>query len=118
MEFHLNLASPQDDSVDSGASNSSVDEDGVFVTRELFPQSKGMGFGQDSSSSSSSAAADLGLRSCDFGGNQQKQVKRSRRGPRSRSSQYRGVTFYRRTGRWESHIWLAKKTKVCPFLLF
>ncbi|XP_068313779.1 uncharacterized protein [Pyrus communis] len=25
--------------------------------------------------------------------------------PRSRSSQYRGVTFYRRTGRWESHIW-------------
>lgn len=32
--------------------------------------------------------------------------KKSRRGPRSRSSQYRGVTFYRRTGRWESHIWL------------
>ncbi|KAJ6742598.1 AP2 DOMAIN TRANSCRIPTION FACTOR [Salix viminalis] len=36
---------------------------------------------------------------------QQKPVKKSRRGPRSRSSQYRGVTFYRRTGRWESHIW-------------
>lgn len=36
----------------------------------------------------------------------QPQVKKSRRGPRSRSSQYRGVTFYRRTGRWESHIWL------------
>uniref|UniRef100_A0A803P3U9 AP2/ERF domain-containing protein n=1 Tax=Cannabis sativa TaxID=3483 RepID=A0A803P3U9_CANSA len=36
---------------------------------------------------------------------QNKQVKKSRRGPRSRSSQYRGVTFYRRTGRWESHIW-------------
>lgn len=33
-------------------------------------------------------------------------LKKSRRGPRSRSSQYRGVTFYRRTGRWESHIWL------------
>ncbi|KAJ0245905.1 AP2-like ethylene-responsive transcription factor TOE2 [Hirschfeldia incana] len=32
-------------------------------------------------------------------------VKKSRRGPRSKSSQYRGVTFYRRTGRWESHIW-------------
>jgi AP2-like factor (euAP2 lineage) len=32
---------------------------------------------------------------------------KSRRGPRSRSSQYRGVTFYRRTGRWESHIWSA-----------
>ncbi|RRT54608.1 hypothetical protein B296_00043202 [Ensete ventricosum] len=26
-------------------------------------------------------------------------LKKSRRGPRSRSSQYRGVTFYRRTGR-------------------
>ncbi|KAI3819762.1 hypothetical protein L1987_13611 [Smallanthus sonchifolius] len=43
---------------------------------------------------------------------QQKQIvqpnrvgKKSRRGPRSKSSQYRGVTFYRRTGRWESHIW-------------
>ncbi|CAL9071111.1 unnamed protein product [Musa textilis] len=32
-------------------------------------------------------------------------AKRTRRGPRSRSSQFRGVTFYRRTGRWESHIW-------------
>lgn len=37
---------------------------------------------------------------------QRQQAKKSRRGPRSRSSQYRGVTFYRRTGRWESHIWL------------
>lgn len=36
---------------------------------------------------------------------QQQQMRKSRRGPRSRSSQYRGVTFYRRTGRWESHIW-------------
>ncbi|CAL9209996.1 unnamed protein product, partial [Musa hybrid cultivar] len=36
---------------------------------------------------------------------QQQPVRKSRRGPRSRSSQYRGVTFYRRTGRWESHIW-------------
>ncbi|XP_074560951.1 APETALA2-like protein 3 [Curcuma longa] len=35
----------------------------------------------------------------------QQQAKKRRRGPRSRSSQYRGVTFYRRTGRWESHIW-------------
>ncbi|XP_076913892.1 AP2-like ethylene-responsive transcription factor TOE3 [Bidens hawaiensis] len=33
------------------------------------------------------------------------QVKKSRRGPPSKSSPYRGVTFYRRTGRWESHIW-------------
>ncbi|KAK4280047.1 hypothetical protein QN277_011722 [Acacia crassicarpa] len=35
----------------------------------------------------------------------QPQIRKSRRGPRSRSSEYRGVTFYRRTGRWESHIW-------------
>ncbi|XP_035840837.1 LRR receptor kinase SERK2 isoform X8 [Helianthus annuus] len=33
------------------------------------------------------------------------QAKKSRRGPRSRGSQYHGVTFYRRTGRWESHTW-------------
>ncbi|EOA27476.1 hypothetical protein CARUB_v10023614mg [Capsella rubella] len=41
-------------------------------------------------------------------GNKQEMLvmkKKSRRGPRSRSSNYRGVTFYRRTGRWESHIW-------------
>ncbi|KAK9062999.1 hypothetical protein SSX86_016869 [Deinandra increscens subsp. villosa] len=31
--------------------------------------------------------------------------RKSRRGPTSKSSPYRGVTFYRRTGRWESHIW-------------
>ncbi|XP_076911742.1 ethylene-responsive transcription factor RAP2-7-like [Bidens hawaiensis] len=30
---------------------------------------------------------------------------KSRRGPPSKSSPYRGVTFYRRTGRWEAHIW-------------
>ncbi|KAG5043730.1 hypothetical protein JHK87_007645 [Glycine soja] len=44
-------------------------------------------------------------------------VKKSRRGPRSRSSQYRGVTFYRRTGRWESHIWDCGKQVylVCGF---
>ncbi|CAL0333453.1 unnamed protein product [Lupinus luteus] len=35
----------------------------------------------------------------------QPQIKKRRRGPRSRSSQFRGVTLYRRTGRWESHIW-------------
>lgn len=44
---------------------------------------------------------DLGCRE-----QQRPQIRKSRRGPRSRSSQYRGVTFYRRTGRWESHIWL------------
>ena len=47
----------------------------------------------------------------------QQQVKKSRRGPRSRSSQYRGVTFYRRTGRWESHIWLVLSNRWCPVIL-
>lgn len=44
------------------------------------------------------------------------QVKKSRRGPRSRSSQYRGVTFYRRTGRWESHIWLVNTSIFFDFV--
>lgn len=35
----------------------------------------------------------------------QPQARRRRRGPKSQSSEFRGVTFYRRTGRWESHIW-------------
>lgn len=45
-------------------------------------------------------------------------VKKSRRGPRSRSSQYRGVTFYRRTGRWESHIWLILLNRLCISFAF
>jgi hypothetical protein len=32
-------------------------------------------------------------------------AKRTRRGPQSGSCEYRGVTFYKRTSRWESHIW-------------
>lgn len=39
-------------------------------------------------------------------------LKKSRRGPRSRSSQYRGVTYYRRTGRWESHIWYTNMSAI------
>lgn len=42
--------------------------------------------------------------------------RKNRRGPRSRSSQYRGVTFYRRTGRWESHIWLDPQPSPTQFL--
>lgn len=82
-----------------------------FVTKELFPLTGG-----------ESAAPPLQQQqwldlSGNYGGfpmeqrivvappSQRQPVKKSRRGPRSRSSQYRGVTFYRRTGRWESHIW-------------
>ncbi|XP_020215051.1 ethylene-responsive transcription factor RAP2-7 isoform X2 [Cajanus cajan] len=86
------------------------------VTRELFPVSGG---GTKGESDTPSLSARNGLVDLSFdreGGNgamkvvqpqvqPQQPAKKSRRGPRSRSSQYRGVTFYRRTGRWESHIW-------------
>ncbi|XP_073124941.1 ethylene-responsive transcription factor RAP2-7-like isoform X2 [Henckelia pumila] len=52
-----------------------------------------------------SGGVDMGFCKAQFPAQQQPQARKSRRGPRSRSSQYRGVTFYRRTGRWESHIW-------------
>ncbi|KAL3530640.1 hypothetical protein ACH5RR_009962 [Cinchona calisaya] len=72
-----------------------------FVTQNLFPVSE-PGPGTDPNRSNGRNWVDLS-----FGQQRphQQQVKKSRRGPRSKSSQYRGVTFYRRTGRWESHIW-------------
>ncbi|GFP95671.1 ethylene-responsive transcription factor rap2-7 [Phtheirospermum japonicum] len=78
-----------------------------LVTRELFPLSR---LGELDLSGQISGALELPF---DHGPprlevqpqEQQVQARKSRRGPRSRSSQYRGVTFYRRTGRWESHIW-------------
>nr|QNI23742.1 AP2/ERF transcription factor [Camptotheca acuminata] len=91
-----------------------------FVTQQLFPVSENGGLTQGHSLASSSTSllpncVDLSFNQAVSGGlqdvrviqpqKQQQQVKKSRRGPRSRSSQYRGVTFYRRTGRWESHIW-------------
>ncbi|XAR72082.1 hypothetical protein NMG60_11018586 [Bertholletia excelsa] len=84
-----------------------------LVTRQLFPAAGG-GDSKDFGSGSSLLRPQcLNLSFPDSGGGtelrnfhqQKQQVKKSRRGPRSRSSQYRGVTFYRRTGRWESHIW-------------
>lgn len=93
------------------------------VTHQFFPVDDSSETGAAAAASSSSAfprAHWVGVKFCqaDSAGpgkpaerspqqNQQQQpMKKSRRGPRSRSSQYRGVTFYRRTGRWESHIWL------------
>ncbi|XAR59806.1 hypothetical protein NMG60_11015784 [Bertholletia excelsa] len=76
-----------------------------FVTRQLFPVSA-KGHGLTSSGYSLNQATIGGSQEMKVPQQQQhQQVKKSRRGPRSRSSQYRGVTFYRRTGRWESHIW-------------
>ena len=94
-----------------------------FVTRQLFPMTDEVAGGErkmepplDFGSSSqtpshnqqwlklsvSGSGSSIGS---DHPAANKQQVRRSRRGPRSRSSQYRGVTFYRRTGRWESHIW-------------
>jgi len=85
----------------------------VTATKELFPVSAENWQGQSSTSSVEARKSSMDLSLDRQNGEvkvvqvqqQQPQVKKSRRGPRSRSSQYRGVTFYRRTGRWESHIW-------------
>ncbi|KAG6417942.1 hypothetical protein SASPL_120139 [Salvia splendens] len=73
--FDLNLNNCDGRSVESSSSNDdtcSRRASSALVTRDLFPLSA-----------------------------VQAQARKGRRGPRSRSSQYRGVTFYRRTGRWE-----------------
>ncbi|KAG9129601.1 hypothetical protein Leryth_014438 [Lithospermum erythrorhizon] len=116
---------------ESGTSNSSIHNaeagDDELVTRQLFPvttsmdQAKESNFVNESIDQRTSISCPFGLT---FGGQnlnarngemrfvsqpkqqqQQQQPVKSRRGPKSRSSEYRGVTFYRRTGRWESHIW-------------
>lgn len=87
----------------------------VSATKELFPASAENWQGQSSTSSFQDRKSLVDLSLDRQNGEvkvvqvqQQPQVKKSRRGPRSRSSQYRGVTFYRRTGRWESHIWFVQ----------
>ncbi|WOL00478.1 AP2-like ethylene-responsive transcription factor TOE3 isoform X2 [Canna indica] len=124
--------STDDDDDDDNSSSSAVEPDGgdcrIFgfsvpgrepaVTRQFFPVEE-----EEVVESAAAAAAAAGSalppahwvgvqfsQSSEMGGGRvadasQQPVKKSRRGPRSRSSQYRGVTFYRRTGRWESHIW-------------
>jgi len=100
--------------VDCDNNNDDGDDSGDR-TIQLFPVACGIkNVGGESQSSSTMQMQWSGVGECRDQGSpsehgivaQQKPVKKSRRGPRSRSSQYRGVTFYRRTGRWESHIWL------------
>ncbi|KAH8505579.1 hypothetical protein H0E87_012707 [Populus deltoides] len=99
--------------VDCDNNNDDGDDSGDR-TIQLFPVACGIkNVGGESQSSSTMQMQWSGVGECRDQGSpsehgivaQQKPVKKSRRGPRSRSSQYRGVTFYRRTGRWESHIW-------------
>ncbi|XXG81086.1 hypothetical protein AAC387_Pa09g1804 [Persea americana] len=81
-----------------------------FVTRQLFPVESGGAVAGFRSAPAVRHRAVLSFGQPDLGRLTEVKVspppvKKSRRGPRSKSSQYRGVTFYRRTGRWESHIW-------------
>ncbi|KAA3461363.1 floral homeotic protein APETALA 2-like isoform X1 [Gossypium australe] len=87
----------------------SMESEAGPVTRQFFPVDQEQETG---SSSGFPQAHWVGVRFCqsephapEKSGEVSQPMKKSRRGPRSRSSQYRGVTFYRRTGRWESHIW-------------
>uniref|UniRef100_A0A2P2MS27 Ethylene-responsive transcription factor RAP2-7 isoform X2 n=1 Tax=Rhizophora mucronata TaxID=61149 RepID=A0A2P2MS27_RHIMU len=88
--------------------NEKESENDAVATKELFPLSLEQGSSRNCMDLSFERPQGIG----GGGGGEvrvtqqaSQQVKKSRRGPRSRSSQYRGVTFYRRTGRWESHIW-------------
>uniref|UniRef100_A0A6N2MBP5 AP2/ERF domain-containing protein n=1 Tax=Salix viminalis TaxID=40686 RepID=A0A6N2MBP5_SALVM len=85
-----------------------------FTTQQLFPGSTGMGLNFQPGLAVTSGTRPQWLKLSQMGSSpeaelnvqqKQQQTRKSRRGPRSKSSQYRGVTFYRRTGRWESHIW-------------
>ncbi|XP_011027030.1 PREDICTED: ethylene-responsive transcription factor RAP2-7 isoform X4 [Populus euphratica] len=86
-----------------------------FTTQQLFPESTGLELNFQPGLAVASATRPQWLKLSQMGSSpeaepknvqqKQQQARKSRRGPRSRSSQYRGVTFYRRTGRWESHIW-------------
>ncbi|KAF7804498.1 Floral homeotic protein APETALA 2 [Senna tora] len=125
---YYNFGILKKNAVDDGASSEAVDisqaEGGSIRTIQLFPVSSA-GYNDLTheleighrfpDSSSTKGWLDFSHKEIGCGGEpelsklsllqQRPQVKKSRRGPRSRSSQYRGVTFYRRTGRWESHIW-------------
>ncbi|WOL19085.1 hypothetical protein Cni_G27882 [Canna indica] len=90
----------------------SAGSDAAMVTRQFFPSGNQEG-GRGASPPPPTTARWTGARLCHVAervvlgkpAELPHPAKKSRRGPRSRSSQYRGVTFYRRTGRWESHIW-------------
>ncbi|XP_043710853.1 floral homeotic protein APETALA 2-like [Telopea speciosissima] len=97
----------------NGNNNCSSESEQV-VTRQFFPtEEPEMGTTQGSASAPFPRAHWVGVKFCQSeplaatvkAAEVSQPMKKSRRGPRSRSSQYRGVTFYRRTGRWESHIW-------------
>nr|XP_004237667.2 ethylene-responsive transcription factor RAP2-7-like [Solanum lycopersicum] len=97
----LNFSILKSDRVFEIEDESSTTGGGDMLTRQLFPV-KGEIQGQSQCWLNLSVSESAGLEVPVY---KPPVHKKSRRGPRSRSSQYRGVTFYRRTGRWESHIW-------------
>ena len=112
-EFIVNIAKKEGGKNLVGSTATSI------ITRELFPLAtihQEIGYSPLSRAVNIQAASSSRGESrwVNFSFNQgtsmKQKPKKSRRGPRSRSSQYRGVTFYRRTGRWESHIWSVIQT--------
>ncbi|KAE9614293.1 putative transcription factor AP2-EREBP family [Lupinus albus] len=113
--FGFSVTHEGDDSMDNNENNNLPQL--VMTTRQFFPVEEtdvatASGGGGGGGISSFPRAHWVGVKFCQsepLGAGKSVEVsqpmKKSRRGPRSRSSQYRGVTFYRRTGRWESHIW-------------
>ncbi|KAL8136655.1 hypothetical protein V2J09_002656 [Rumex salicifolius] len=116
FNFSILKAGEEDVNVTASNGQNAQSDSTGNLTRQLFPVSDvgGPGGGGEVFGISSSATAsnwiNLSLNQSspalpEAKVAQKPQAKKSRRGPRSRSSQYRGVTYYRRTGRWESHIW-------------
>lgn len=102
-----------DDIVEVGGDGNGIEnENDTAVTTEHFPGSNGRGVSRDSHGQPPEENLSFEIEQTISGGEVQGNIRR-RRGPRSRSSLYRGVTFYRRTGRWESHIWYLEN-----FLIF
>lgn len=113
-EFIFDILRKENHGVRSGNAFKDQSPAPELVTRSLFPVTGERGDGESEFGSGLSSrpqwlnlsfAHDSGGHELRISQQKQQQVRKSRRGPRSRSSQYRGVTFYRRTGRWESHIW-------------
>ncbi|KAE9597642.1 hypothetical protein Lal_00041618 [Lupinus albus] len=113
--FGFSVTHESDDSMDSDNNNNNLSQP-LITTRQFFPVEEAdiaaASDGGCGGISSFPRAHWVGVKFCQsekVGAGKSVEVsqpmKKSRRGPRSRSSQYRGVTFYRRTGRWESHIW-------------
>lgn len=87
-----------------GGGDGIENENGAAITTELF-NGRGVGVDFGNSQRQEKLPSEIGQEISD--GEVQGNIRR-RRGPRSRSSQNKGITFYRRTERRESHSWYFK----------